>query len=295
MLTRRNFMIRTAGAAAASATAMHLGSGAAARANPGSPVFETGLRTVIGGASVEQSGVVEWERRRLSVAAARLSTDFAGPLRGELDSLLGRFTVAVDDIAAARSALSRARTLIGSDGLRALLAAELATSEAATRTALAASGGQWAISATEIVSARGSAAGFVEWFGLARTTDARAIWTDACPDHYIIATAPDGRQEVVEVTGGAVLASRFFVDYADPAGVPISADPTYPLAVTGTAALADGTVIGGVRHQFRDEPGGGFRGRLAVAFPAAVPGLYIAEHEWHLACEFGNWITAYLR
>ncbi|MCC3332314.1 hypothetical protein [Nocardia abscessus] len=63
----------------------------------------------------------------------------------------------------------------------------------------------------------------------------------------------------------------------------------------GTAALADGTVIGGVRHQFRDEPGGGFRSRLAVAFPAAVPGLYIAEHQWHLACEFGNWITAYLR
>ncbi|WP_280259454.1 hypothetical protein [Nocardia abscessus] len=72
-------------------------------------------------------------------------------------------------------------------------------------------------------------------------------------------------------------------------------DPTYPISVTGTATLADGTVIGGVRHQFRDEPGGGFRSRLAVAFPAAVPGLYIAEHQWHLACGSGNWITAYLR
>ncbi|MGV9719928.1 hypothetical protein [Nocardia beijingensis] len=294
MLTRRNFMNRTAGAAATAATAMYLAGGAAG-ANPGSPAFGTGLRTFIGGAPVEQSGVVEWERRRLSVAAARLSTDFAGLLRGELDSLIGRAAVAVDDIAAARSALSKARTLIGSDGLRELLAAELATSEAATRTALAASAGQWAISTTDIVSDRGSAAGFVEWFGLARTTDARAIWTDACPDHYIIATSADGRQEVVEVTGGAVLASRFFVDYADSSGVPISADPAYPLAVTGTAALADGTVIGGVRHQFRDEAGGGFRSRLAVAFPAAVPGLHIAEHQWHLACEFGNWITAYLR
>ncbi|MFI5538819.1 hypothetical protein ACIA5H_20760 [Nocardia sp. NPDC051900] len=294
MLTRRNFMNRTAGAAATAATAMYLACGAAG-ANTGSPAFGTGLRTFIGGAPVEPSGVVEWERRRLSVAAARLSTDFAGLLRGELDSLLGRFAVAVDDIAAARSALSKARALIGSDGLRELLAAELAASEAATRTALAASGGQWAISTTEIVSDRGSAAGFVQWFGLARTTDARAIWTDACPDHYIIATLADGRQEVVEVTGGAVLASRFFVDYADSTGVPVSADPAYPLAVAGTAALADGTVVGGVRHQFRDEPGGGFRSRLAVAFPAAVPGLYIAEHEWHLACEFGNWITAYLR
>ncbi|MGK8489650.1 hypothetical protein [Nocardia asiatica] len=157
MLTRRNFMNRTAGAAATAATAMYLGGGAAG-ANPGSPVFGTGLRTSIGGAPVEQSRVVEWERRRLSVAAARLSTDFAGLLRGELDSLIDRFAVAVDDISAARSALSRARILIGSDGLRALLAAELATSEAATRTALAASGGQWAISTTEIISDRGSAA-----------------------------------------------------------------------------------------------------------------------------------------
>ncbi|MGW4368871.1 hypothetical protein ACWEKT_24815 [Nocardia takedensis] len=291
MLTRRNFMTRTAGATAA---AIYLGGGVAS-AQPGSPAFETGLRTFIGGAPIEQAGIVEWERRRLSVAAARLSTDFAGLLRGELDSLIGRFAVAVDDIAAARSALSKARALIGTDGLRTLLAAELAASETATRTALAASGGRWAISTTEVVSDRGSATGFVEWFGRARTTDARAIWTDACPDHYIIATAADGKQEVIEVTGGAVLASRFFVDYADVRGVPVPADPTYPLAVAGTAALADGTVIGGVRHQFRDEPGGGFRSRLAVAFPAAVPGLYIAEHQWHLACEFGNWIGAYLR
>ncbi|MET7771756.1 hypothetical protein [Nocardia sp. NPDC005366] len=286
-------MTRTAGVTAAAASAVYLAGGTAS-AKPGSPVFGTGLRTFIGGAPVEQSRVLEWERRRLSVAAARLSTDHAGLLRGELNSLLGRFAVAVDDIADARSALSAARALVGADALRALLATELAASEAATRTALAASGGRWAISTTEIVSDRGSAAGFVEWFGLARTTDARAIWTDACPDHYIIATAADGRQEVVEVTGGAVLASQFFVDYADLSGVRIPADPTYPLAVTGTAALSDGTVIGGVRHQFRDEPGGGFRSRIAVAFPAAVPGLYIAEHQWHLACEFGNWITASL-
>ncbi|MEU6830481.1 hypothetical protein ABZ894_17680 [Nocardia beijingensis] len=29
-----------------------------------------------------------------------------------------------------------------------------------------------------------------------------------------------------------------------------------------------------------------------VTFPAA---LAHRRHEWHLACEFGNWITAYLR
>lgn len=66
MLTRRNFMTRTAGA---TATAIYLGGGGAS-AQPDSPVFGTWLRTFIGGAPIEQAGIVEWERRRLSVAAA---------------------------------------------------------------------------------------------------------------------------------------------------------------------------------------------------------------------------------
>lgn len=216
-------------------------------------------------------------------------------LRGELDSLIGRYKIAVDDIAAARAALTQARAMIGMDGLRDLVAAEISTSELGTRAALAASGGQWAISTAEIVSESGCASGFVEWFTRAKDADDRAVWTDACPDHYIITTGTDGRQEVVEVTGGAVLASRFFVDYSDTSSVAVPTDPAYPLTVAGTAALASGELIGSVCHQFRDEPEGGFRSQLKVAFPAAVPRLYISEHQWHLACEFSNWITAYLR
>ncbi|WP_435591333.1 hypothetical protein [Nocardia sp. bgisy118] len=295
MLTRRNFIVRAAGAtAAATAAAAYVGAGPAV-ASPGSPVTGTGLRTFIDGALVDQSRVAEWERQRIAVAAARLSKDYVGVLRGELESLIGRYTVSVGDIPAARSALSRARALLGPDALRELLASELAASDAATRTALAASGGRWAVSVTEIVSDRGSAEGFVDWFTKAKDTDDRATWTDACPDHYIIVTGPDGRQEVIEVTGGAMLASRFFVDYTDRARVAVPADPAYPLVVAGTASLASGELIGSVCHQFRDEPGGGFRSQLKVAFPAAVPSLYIAEHRWHLACEFGNWITTYLR
>ncbi|MGV9613789.1 hypothetical protein [Nocardia xishanensis] len=80
-----------------------------------------------------------------------------------------------------------------------------------------------------------------------------------------------------------MLASRFLVDYTDRARVVVVADPAYSLTAAGTASLADGELIGGVCHQFRDEPGGGFRSQLKVAFPAAVPGLYVAEHQWHLA------------
>ncbi|WP_212748776.1 hypothetical protein [Nocardia cyriacigeorgica] len=229
------------------------------------------------------------------MAAARLRRDYAGVLAGEIDSLLRRFAIAVDDLEAARSALARARVLIGQDGLRELLAPELAATDTAARAAVAASAGRWQYSVAEIVSDRGSAGGFLDWFDRARVNDDRAVWTDACPDHYIIATLPDGRQEVVEVTGGAMLASQFFVDYTDTARVMVPADPAYPLTVAGVASLTDGVVIGGVRHQFRDEPGGGFRGRFAVAFPATLPRMPVAEHQWHLACEFGNWISAYLR
>ncbi|MGW5318876.1 hypothetical protein [Nocardia thailandica] len=295
MLTRRSFMIRAAGAtAAATVAAAGMRAGTAA-ASPADTAAVGGLRTVIDGSAVDQARVVEWERRRLSVAAARLREDYAGVLVGELDSLLARLAATVDDIPAARSALARARVLIGPDGLRELLAGELVASAAAARAGVAASGGRWQYAITEIASDRGTAQGFLDWFDRARVTDDRAVWTDACPDHYVIATLPDGWQEVVEVTGGAVLASQFFVDYADRAGVMVPADPAYPLTVAGVASLSDGFVIGGVRHQFRDEPGGGFRARLQVAFPAALPEFSIAEHRWHLACEFGNWISAYLR
>ncbi|MFE6925401.1 hypothetical protein ACFVAV_30610 [Nocardia sp. NPDC057663] len=295
MLTRRSFMVRAAGVTAvATAAAASAGAGITFAA-PEAPAAGAGLRTFIDGTMVDQAEVVEWERRRLSVAAARLRKDYVGLLAGELDSLLARFAVTVDDVPAARAALARARLAIGPNGLRELLAGELVASEAAARTGVAASGGRWQYAITEIASDRGTAQGFLDWFDRARVTDDRAVWTDACPDHYIIATLPDGRQEVIEVTGGAMLASQFFVDYTDTARVMVPSDPAYPFTVTGVASLADGHIIGGVRHQFRDEPGGGFRSQLKVAFPAALPELYIAEHRWHLACEFGNWISAYLR
>ncbi|MFE6858278.1 hypothetical protein [Nocardia sp. NPDC057668] len=292
MLTRRSFMTQAAGATAVAGAAVATGTGISF-ATPETPA--TGLRTYIDGTVIDQIKIVEWERRRLSVAAARMRRDYVGLLAGELDSLLARLSVTVEDVPAARATLARARLAIGPDGLRELLAGELVASESAARAGTAASGGRWQYSVTEIASDRGTAQGFLDWFDRARVTDDRAVWTDACPDHYIIATLPDGRQEVIEVTGGAVLASQFFVDYHDRARVVIPADPAYPLAVSGVAALADGEIIGSVRHQFRDEPGGGFRGRLQVAFPAALPALYVNEHRWHLACEFGNWITAYLR
>jgi hypothetical protein len=57
------------------------------------------------------------------------------------------------------------------------------------------------------------------------------------------------------------------------------------------ALSANGAPIGGVGHLFRDEPSG-FHVRLTVEFPASTPSLMIRRHQWHLACEFSNWIEA---
>jgi hypothetical protein len=49
-----------------------------------------------------------------------------------------------------------------------------------------------------------------------------------------------------------------------------------------------------VRHQFRDE-GDGFHARVTVEFPVLTNPYMLAQHRWHLACEFSNWIEAAAR
>ncbi len=79
------------------------------------------------------------------------------------------------------------------------------------------------------------------------------------------------------------------VDYDDTGTLVAQPSPIFPHQVAGVARLEDGLAIGGVRHQFRKD-GDGFRALLTVEFPARVPGNMIAQHCWHLAVEFSNWI-----
>lgn len=287
--TRRGFLAGAAGAGIAAVVATQ--GGARALADPGGA---RGIRTILAGVPVPQGRVRAWEGRRIPIAAARLLRDYPGVAMGELRALADRSAVEPGDLGAGRATLARSRERLGPDRIREMLEPETSIAAAATLAAKAVSGGRWAIADTEIVAPRGTAEGMAAWFTREREADDRPVWTGACPDHYLIATGRDGRQEVIEVTGGAVLPSRFFVDYADAERVPVPRDASYPVEVAGTASLATGEMIGGVRHQFRNLPGGGFRSRLRVAFPAAMPGLYITEHRWHLAVEFGNWVDDYL-
>ncbi|MGQ4717288.1 hypothetical protein ACUN22_26810 [Streptomyces anulatus] len=98
--------------------------------------------------------------------------------------------------------------------------------------------------------------------------------TAAHPDHFLIQALPDGRQEVIETTGGSPLPSRFVVDYADLSTLVTPAD-------SAADAEAAGVAISGNAH-------------LCVEFPRTTLPRILSEHRRHLAIEFGNWVESAL-
>mgnify|MGYP001241833107 CR=1 FL=1 len=116
----------------------------------------------------------------------------------------------------------------------------------------------------------------------------------ANPDHYLLRGMSDNRQEVIECTGAIPFPSRFIIHYGNEKGLHSKADADYPYQAVGVCCLANGTPIGGVRHQMKDT-NTGTHIRLEVEFPEALPKKILAQHQLHLACEFTNWFGAILR
>ncbi|MEV5001193.1 hypothetical protein [Nocardioides sp. LML1-1-1.1] len=286
MIARRRFLT-TVPALAASTGLGGLGTPSADAAT-NRPV----LTTYVGDRRVAREAVLQWEARRVRVAAQRLGHHLPAALLAELDALLRRPALRTADLPRDRALLAAVKQEMGERRIRRLLAPDLTLSTPASR--LTGGLGAWTRSRTRIVSSQGSARAFVDWFVARGDTNEEATLLAACPDHYLLRSPHPGVQEVIEVTGGAVLASRFLIDYADRAEVPVPRDAECPIELAGWATTEDGHRIGAVRHQFRDVPGGGFEARLAIAFPSTLPPWMITEHRWHLACEFSNWIGAHL-
>lgn len=139
----------------------------------------------------------------------------------------------------------------------------------------------------EGLSAKKASAG-IEELMLQPTPENDAVNLSACPDHFVLRPLGDGGLEVIETTGGSPFPMQFFIDYDDEHGLSIPRDTSYPFQSVGIARLKNGTAVGGVRHQFRDDVGG-LRARLAVDFPGLAPSYFIREHQKHLACEFSGW------
>ncbi|WP_246124198.1 hypothetical protein [Nocardia bhagyanarayanae] len=247
------------------------------------------LRATIGAREVTRQEVLDWESRRADAVLAK----FASRL-GDLgiDELLpDHAEVRRAPLPTRRTALNTLKYGLGHAGMYAMLKREIAFSERMTRAGVAMSRGRVKFAATRLQVPGLSAQRFGEWFDNLVVINDEKTMNAACPDHYLLRGLGDGRQEVVETTGGAPAASRFLVDYQRTEAIEIPADPDYPIQIVGTAYLDDGLVIGGVRHQFRDT-NGVLDAMMTVQFPAAVPARNIHQHQWHLACEFSNWLIA---
>ena len=143
--------------------------------------------------------------------------------------------------------------------------------------------------AIELVGAGASVEEIPAWYEETIGANNDVPLIEACPDHYISRTRADGRQEVIETTGGSPTAVRMFFDDDDVSTLRSEPDSAFAVEWTSVARSPGGVPIGGVRHLFRDEPSG-FRARLTVEFPITTPSHMIRSHRWHLACEFSNWI-----
>ncbi|WP_042347577.1 hypothetical protein [Bacillus massiliigorillae] len=111
----------------------------------------------------------------------------------------------------------------------------------------------------------------------------------ACPDHYVLRPITENGQEVIEYTGNSPFPVQFFIIYGDETGLTTPRDNSYQFQSAGVARMKDGTIIGGVRHQFKNTDTG-VEVRATVEFPALCPTSIVKAHQIHLACEFSYWL-----
>jgi hypothetical protein len=249
------------------------------------------VRAIVGNKPVSREQVRAWEERRTRAVLRKFARRLGPRAMRELTP-----GDTVNEILAApldtqRAALTTLKTHLGHAGIYAMLKRELELSDRMARTSVAMSRGRTKHAVAHLEVPGYSAERFAAWFdNLPRANDETAMVV-ACPDHYLLRGLPDGRQEVVETTGGSPSASRFIVDYSHSETLTIPVDPRYPIQITGQATLDDGLVVGGVRHQFLDRDGT-LEALLTVQFPGTLPGRMVHQHQWHLATEFSNWIIA---
>ncbi len=232
------------------------------------------ITTIINGQSIPRQRVLDWEMKRARHVLHKLGVQPAST-----------------DLATLHQQLLAYKQQLGTDQILKILRWDLALSTPAAILTAQLSFGARRFSMIELVVSDGSAEHFVDWFNARGRSNDEAAMLAATPDHYVIRTDAHGTQEVVETNGGSPLAARFFIDYQDLSSLRSPIDPAYPLQIAGVARAANGTPIGSVRHQFRNE-GSGFRARLLVEFPLLIIPTVVSGHQWHLASEFTRWIEA---
>ena len=249
------------------------------------------IRARIDETKVSRAQVLAWESHRSEVVLRKFASRLGRHGLTELlpDHTLGELLRSPLEVQ--RLTLTTLKSRMGHAGIYAMLRHELALSERMARVGVKASRGRTKHSVTHLEVPGYSAELFAEWFNDLTIANAETDIVADCPDHYLVRGRVDGCQEVVETTGGSPTASRFIIDYSQTDALSIPITLGYPIQIAGTALLDDGLIIGGVRHQLRDN-NGTLEAKLTVQFPGTLPAKLIREHQWHLAVEFSNWIIA---
>ena len=189
----------------------------------------------------------------------------------------------------ARRALALLKTRLGSEGLKDLLASDIAKAESYWRQKLAESDGKFRETSIKLTATGLSAEQFLTWFK--RHVENMPVMLAAHPEHFI-----NGFGTVLETLGEHV--SLFDLQMmAEPADCVAIRDPdTYPIALNGAAVLADGTKMGYACHQFRNVSSlggvGGLEAYLAGFLPQTVEDVVVETQQHHLTVEWSNWIRA---
>lgn len=224
--------------------------------------------TYINGRAHTRDAVLAWEAGRAARVARRLGVDATTPE-------LGRRIV-------------ERKLELGHDALRARLRRQLRVSAVASELGAKVSRGRRNVATTVLTCETGATELLPEWYRTAFTANDGAAMLAASPDHWLFHHAPDA-DEVIETAAGSPAVVQMLLDDEHVDTIRTPADPVFPVAWAAVARSVRGTVIGGIRHLFRDE-GDGFHVRLNAEVPIIVPRPMVTAHCWHLAGEFSNWL-----
>lgn len=234
------------------------------------------MKTMIDGKEFTKSDMDNWKRKRVREVLSNLKKSI--PMTDNVDVLCENLT--------------ELKYKMSYEEIVSPLKTKLAIGKVGMKLAVAVSGSKRKAAITTIFADGITAENFckiIDSLMMQDTTEHRKANLAACPVHY--ALVPHGETlEVIETAGNAPVPTQFFITFNDETGLQEPRNLSYPYQSTGIAKLKDGTIIGGVRHQFRDTSSG-IEVRTLVEFPSICPKTLIKEHQKHLAVEWSSWIA----
>ncbi len=248
------------------------------------------ITTFIDGREIPESEVLDWEFTRMKAAWRKLLDIEDAGFSPEFPSWIEN-----RDLNKMREDILKVKMNLGMNYLKRFLVKDWAFGNTMSRIAADLSFGKRKYSITEFLVegedlTPEKAAEKINEIMMVNTMQHEAINLNTNPDHYVLRKVADGSQEVIEYTGGSPFPTNFFAHYGDMEGLKSELTEGYTVQIAGCARLSDGFVIGGIRHQIRQEENG-IRFKALVEFPALLPDYFIRQHQYHLACEFGHWLS----